>query len=72
MPMDYRVTLDCGHTFTYRTTVNPLARDRLNCDQCGGGHRAARAVLRKPSRCEFHNFTSGSAWTTRAESSPTA
>lgn len=61
MPLDYRVTLDCGHTFTYRTTVSPLARSRLNCDDCGPGHRAARAILRAPVRCEFIDFTAGAA-----------
>lgn len=63
MPLDYRVTLDCGHTFTYRTTVSPLEREHLRCDECGAGQHAARAVLREPSRCEFHDFTSRSAWT---------
>jgi len=58
MPMDYRVTLDCGHTFTYRTTVSPLARTHLNCDECGSGHHAAaRVILREPSRCEFLDLT---------------
>jgi acetaldehyde dehydrogenase (acetylating) len=62
MPLDYRVTLDCGHTFTYRTTVSPLDRDRLICDACGSGHHAAaRVVLREPNRCEFIDLTPAAA-----------
>jgi hypothetical protein len=63
MPMDYRVTLDCGHTYTYRTTVNPLMREQLICGQCGAGHHAAKAVLHDSDQCEFHAFTPSTAWT---------
>lgn len=60
--MDYRVTLDCGHTHLYRTTVHPSQREQLICSDCGQGQRAADVTAISPDQCEFHHFTRRSAW----------
>jgi ribosome modulation factor len=62
VPLDYRVTLDCGHTHLYRTTVHPRDREQLTCDECGQGHRAAQVSAVSSDQCEFHHFTRRTAW----------
>lgn len=62
MPMDYRVTLDCGHTHHYRTTVHPSEREQLSCTECGQGQRATRVSPLSSDDCEFHHFTAHTAW----------
>jgi hypothetical protein len=60
--MDYRVTLDCGHTHLYRTTVHPSDREHLTCVECGQGQHAAEVVAIASDQCEFHHFTGSSSW----------
>ena len=60
--MDYRVTLDCGHTHLYRTTVHPRDREQLTCDECGQGQHAAQVREISADQCEFHTFTGRTAW----------
>lgn len=60
--MDYRVTLDCGHTHVYRTTVHPHDREQLTCVECGQGQRAAQVSAISSGQCEFHHFTQRSGW----------
>ncbi len=60
--MDYRVTLDCGHTHLYRTTVHPRDRKHLTCVECGQGQRAAEVVAVSSDQCEFVHFAQSTAW----------
>jgi hypothetical protein len=60
--MDYRVTLDCGHTHLYRTTVHPNDREQLTCFECGQGQRATAVTAISADQCEFHHFTRRTAW----------
>jgi hypothetical protein len=60
--MDYRVTLDCGHTHLYRTTVHPREREHLTCIDCGQGQHAAQVEEISTDQCEFHHFTQRTAW----------
>ena len=62
MPLDYRVTLDCGHTHLYRTTVHPRDREELTCVECGEGQHAGQVSAIFPDQCEFHHFTRRTAW----------
>ena len=62
MPLDYRVTLDCGHTHLYRTTVHPSDRDQLTCVECGEGQHAVQVNAMSADQCEFHHFTRRTAW----------
>ena len=64
--MDYRVTLDCGHTHLYRTTVHPRDRAQLTCVECGQGQHAAEVIAVASDQCEFHHFTQKTAWVTPA------
>jgi hypothetical protein len=57
MPMDYRVTLDCGHTYEYRTMVHPQQREQLTCLECGPGQRAVTAELLAEDACFFEDFS---------------
>jgi hypothetical protein len=64
--MDYRVTLDCGHTHLYRTTIHPRDRERLTCGECGDGQRAATVIDISTDQCEFLHFTRRTAWVSAA------
>jgi hypothetical protein len=62
VPLDYRVTLDCGHTHLYRTTVHPRDREQLTCVECGEGQHATEVSAISADQCEFHHFGRRTAW----------
>jgi hypothetical protein len=72
VPLDYRVTLDCGHTHLYRTTVHPRDREQLTCIDCGEGQHAVQVSQISADQCEFHHFTQSTAWMGSAPSSTPA
>jgi hypothetical protein len=64
--LDYRVTLDCGHTHLYRTTVHPRDREQLTCVECCDGQHAVQVNAMSADQCEFLHFTRRTAWVASA------
>lgn len=56
MSVDYRVTLGCGHTHDYRTTVHPFNREHLMCSDCGPDQLAVGVRTLSSEMRSFSDF----------------
>ena len=72
MSVDYRVTLGCGHTHDYRTTVHPYDRDHLTCSECGPYQLVVGVRTLSSDQCSFTDLsTRGGRATDTTQHSPT-
>ena len=64
MSVDYRVTLGCGHTHDYRTTVHPYDREHLECSDCGPDQLAVGVRTLSSNQRMFSDFAHRENWST--------